>query len=132
MVLVNNDHCPGVCLDKWSSSDLPALHGDLHHVWRGEDWQACRLQQVNMVAMLVLVTMVVVMMVINMVVVMMAMIRAALYGPKPEYTELDLDDKDCVNGNWRCYYKWLSENTPDQWPAIKTSKYLADMERDCT
>ena len=52
-------------------------------------------------------------------------IRAALYGPKPEYTELDLDDKDCVNGNWRCYYKWLSENTPDQCPAIKTSKYLA-------
>ena len=49
MVVVNNhDHCPGVCLDKWSSSDLPALHGDLHHVWRGEDWQACRLQQVNM------------------------------------------------------------------------------------
>ena len=52
-------------------------------------------------------------------------LRAALYRPKPEYTELDLDDKDCVNGNWRCYYKWLSENTPDQWPAIKTSKYLA-------
>ena len=87
-----------------------------------------------MVAELVLVMMGVVM-VINMVVVMMAMmemdrllinsIRAALYGPKPEYTELDLDDKDCVNGNWRCYYKWLSENTPDQWLAIKTSKHLA-------
>ena len=83
---------------------------------------------------MVVVLMEVMMMVINMVVVMMAMIemdrllinsiRAALYGPKPEYTELDLDDKDCVNGNWRCYYKWLSENTPDQWPAIKTSKYL--------
>ena len=29
--------------------------------------------------------------------------RAALYGPKPEYTELDLDDKDCVIGN----YRWL-------------------------
>ena len=27
--------------------------------------------------------------------------RAALYGPKPEYTELDLDDKDCVIGNYR-------------------------------
>ena len=77
----------------------------------------------------------VVMVVMSMVMVMMAMmevdriltnsLRAALYGPKPEYTELDLDDKDCVNGNWRCYYKWLSENTPDQWPAIKTSKYLA-------
>ena len=71
-----------------------------------------------MVAMLVLVTMEVV----SMVMVVMAMmevdllltnsLRAALYGPKPEYTELDLDDKDCVNGNWRCYYKWLSENTP--------------------
>ena len=81
---------------------------------------------------LVLVMMEVVMVVMSMVVVMMAMmevdllltnsLRAALYGPKPEYTELDLDDKDCVNGNWRCYYKWLSENTPDQWPAIK---YLA-------
>ena len=88
-----------------------------------------------MVAELVLVMMEVVMVVMSMVVVMMAMmevdllltnsLRAALYGPKPEYTELDLDDKDCVNGNWRCYYKWLSENTPDQWPAIKTSKYLA-------
>ena len=86
-----------------------------------------------MLAELVLVTMEVVMVVMSMVVVMMVMmedrlltnsLRAALYGPKPEYTELDLDDKDCVNGNWRCYYKWLSENTPDQWPAIKTSKYL--------
>ena len=28
-------------------------------------------------------------------------LRAALYGPKPEYTELDLDDKDCVIGNYR-------------------------------
>ena len=86
-----------------------------------------------MVAELVLVTMEVVMVVMSMMVVMAMMevdmlltnsLRAALYGPKPEYTELDLDDKDCVNGNWRCYYKWLSENTPDQWPAIKTSKYL--------
>ena len=67
----------------------------------------------NMVAELVLVMMEVAMVVMSMVVVMMAMmevvdllltnsIRAALYGPKPEYTELDLDDKDCVNGNWRC------------------------------
>ena len=27
--------------------------------------------------------------------------RAALYGPTPEYSELDLDDKDCVVGNYR-------------------------------
>ena len=67
--------CPGVCLDKRSSSDLPALHGDLHHVWRGEDWQACRLQQVTMVAELVLVTMEVVMVVMSMVMVMMAMME---------------------------------------------------------
>ena len=32
--------------------------------------------------------------------------RAALYGPKPEYTELDLDDKDCVIGNYRWLDTW--------------------------
>ena len=73
MVLVNHDHRPGVCLDKRSSSDLPALHGDLHHVWRGEDWQACRLQQVTMVAELVLVLEVVI--VVMSMVVMMAMME---------------------------------------------------------
>ena len=75
MFVVNHAHCPGVCLDKRSSSDLPALHGDLHHVWRGEDWQACRLQQVTMVAELVLVMMEVVMVVMSMVMVMMAMME---------------------------------------------------------
>jgi len=34
--------------------------------------------------------------------------RAALYGPKPEYTELDLDDKDCVIGN----YRWPDKRLP--------------------
>ena len=36
--------------------------------------------------------------------------RAALYGPKPEYTELDLDDKDCVIDNYRWLDMWTMKS----------------------